>query len=269
MVNLFGFSLTYLVSRKRLCMKVLITGELPFVTEVGELCLDAGHDTAIYIIEDLVDALQSKKAMPEAAQAEVVIELHNESVIAKEKLLRVVGTAVSPQALILTTALPTSTTRAASWLPHPEQVVGIGLLPPLPAHGIIELARGLKTADATLSRAQEFWQQTGQDTVIVGDGPGLVRARTICCLINEAVSALQEGVTTPADIDTAMKLGANYPHGPLEWADTIGLDAVLGVMTGLYEEWGEERYRPAPLLKRMVLAGKLGRKSGEGFYAHY
>lgn len=249
-------------------MKVLITGELPFVTEVGELCLEAGHDTAIYIVEDLYDALQSNQSMPEAAQAEVVIELHNESVTAKEQLLQILGATVSSDALILTTALPASTTQIAAWLPHPERVVGIGLLPPLPAKGIIELAGGLQTAASALTRAQEFWRQTGQETRVVGDGPGLVRARTVCCLINEAVSALQEGVATPADIDTAMKLGTNYPHGPLEWGDAIGLDTVLGVITGLYREWGEERYRPNPVLKRMVLAGKLGRKSGEGFYLY-
>jgi 3-hydroxybutyryl-CoA dehydrogenase len=249
-------------------MKVLITGELPFVTEVGTLCLEAGHDTAVYVVEDLVHALHSEQAMPEAAQAEVVIELHNESAAAKETLLKAVGTAVSLQTLILTSALPVSTTQAAAWLPQPERVVGIGLLPPLPANGIIELARGLQTTDSALNRAQAFWQQTGQETIVVGDGPGLVRARTVCCLINEAVSALQEGIATAADIDTAMKLGTNYPHGPLEWADQIGLDTVLGVMTGLYHEWGEDRYRPAPLLKRLVLAGKLGRKSGEGFYTY-
>ncbi|MFO7538350.1 MAG: 3-hydroxyacyl-CoA dehydrogenase family protein [Chloroflexota bacterium] len=250
-------------------MKVLITGELPFVTEVGELCLAAGHDTAIYVVEELLDAGHSEGAMPEAAPAEVVIELHNESATTKEALLAAVGRAVSPQALILTSVLPVSTTQAAAWLPHPERVVGIGLLPPLRAKGIIELAGGLQTAASALSRARQFWQQTGQETRVVGDGPGLVRARTVCCLINEAVSALQEGVATPADIDTAMKLGTNYPHGPLEWADLIGLDTVLGVMTGLYSEWGEDRYRPTPLLKRMVLAGKLGRKAGEGFYNYH
>jgi 3-hydroxybutyryl-CoA dehydrogenase len=249
-------------------MNVLLVGEFPFVTEVGGLCMDAGHNTAVYVVEDLLDAQHSAGAIPEAAEAEVVIELFNESADVKEKLLRVVATAVSADTLILSSALPVSTTQAAAWIPYPERVVGIGLLPPLPANGLIELAQGLKTADSALERAQTFWQQTGQKTVVVGDGPGLVRARTVCCLINEAVSALQEGVATPADIDTAMKLGTNYPHGPLEWADTIGLDTVLGVMVGLYTEWGEDRYRPAPLLKRMVLAGKLGRKSGEGFYTY-
>lgn len=92
--------------------------------------------------------------------------------------------------------------------------------------------------------------------------------RTIACLINEAASAVMEGVATPADIDQAMKLGTNYPHGPLAWADLIGLDTVLGVLTGLFNEFGEDRYRPCPLLRRLVTAGHLGQKSGRGFY-HY
>lgn len=247
-------------------MKVLLIGEFPFVTEVGQLCLNAGHNTAVYVVEQLLDVEQSNGTLPEAAEAEVVIELYNESAAVKQKLLGIVGTAVNPDTLILTTALPVSTTQAAAWVPHPQRVVGIGLLPPIPAEGVIELAAGIQTDETALERAQAFWQQTNQQTHIVGDGPGLVRARTVCCLINEAVSGLQENIATPADIDTAMKLGTNYPHGPLEWADQIGLDTVLGVMNGLYTEWGEDRYRPAPLLKRMVLAGKLGRKSGEGFY---
>ena len=102
----------------------------------------------------------------------------------------------------------------------------------------------------------------------MADGPGLVRARTVCCLINEAASVLMEEVAVAADIDLAMRLGTNYPHGPLAWADRIGLDVVLGVMTGLFDEWGDDHYRPAPLLRRMVAAGWLGRKSGRGFYLY-
>jgi 3-hydroxybutyryl-CoA dehydrogenase len=133
---------------------------------------------------------------------------------------------------------------------------------------VVELAAALQTSEQALAQATLFWEGLGQETIVVGDGPGLVRARTVCCLINEAVSALMEGVATAADIDKAMVLGTNYPHGPLAWADLIGLDAVLGVMTGLFEEWGDDRYRPSPLLRRMVQAGRLGRKTGEGFYRY-
>jgi 3-hydroxybutyryl-CoA dehydrogenase len=249
-------------------MKVVIAGEIPFVEEVGQLCLSAGHDVVIYLVEDFFSAVQSGYFLSEAENADVAIELHNESAAAKEELLRALGNHLSPEALLLTSALATSTTLAASWLPHPERVVGFGLVPPIPAGGIVELAAGLQTAEAQLTRAAAFWQSLNQESVVVADGPGLIRARTICCLINEAASAYHEGVASAKDIDQAMKLGTNYPHGPLEWADHIGLDAVLGVMTALFEEWGEDRYRPSPLLKRMVLAGKLGKKTGEGFYEY-
>jgi 3-hydroxybutyryl-CoA dehydrogenase len=194
---------------------------------------------------------------------------HNESAAAKEELLAALSAFIPPDALLLTSALATSTTQAATWVPKPGRVVGFGMVPPLRKEGgMIELAAGLQTAAASLAQAQKFIEGLGYETAVVADCPGLVRARTVCCLINEAVSALLEGVATPADIDQAMKLGTNYPYGPLEWADYLGLDTVLGVMNGLFSEWGEDRYRPSPLLKRMVLAGKYGRKSGEGFFKY-
>jgi 3-hydroxybutyryl-CoA dehydrogenase len=247
-------------------MKVVIAGERPFLQEVGQLCSQAGHKVVLYLVEDFYSAVQSGWEMPDAAGADVAIELHNESAAAKEELLRALAAFIPPDSLLLTSALATSTTLAAAWVPKPERVVGFGLVPPIQPNGLVEIAAGLQTAESSLSRAQEFWQSLNQEAVLVADGPGLVRARTVCCLINEAASALLEGVASAADIDLAMKLGTNYPHGPLEWADHIGLDAVLGVMTGLFEEWGEDRYRPSPLLKRMVVAGKLGKKSGAGFY---
>jgi len=249
-------------------MKVVIAGETPFVEEVGHLCLAASHDVVIYLVEDFFSAVQSGYFFSEAENADVAIELHNESAAAKEELLRALGASIPPEALLLTSALATSTTLAASWLPQPERVIGFGLVPPIPAEGMVELARGLQTAESHFNRAAAFWQGLSQEPVVVADGPGLIRARTICCLINEAASALHEGVASAKDIDQAMKLGTNYPYGPLEWADHIGLDAVLGVMAGLFEEWGEDRYRPSPLLKRMVLAGKLGKKTGEGFFQY-
>jgi 3-hydroxybutyryl-CoA dehydrogenase len=250
-------------------MKVVIAGESPFVEQMGQLCTQAGHDAVIYLVEDFSSALHSGYAMPDAAGVDVAIELHNESAAAKEELLAALSAFIPPDALLLTSALATSTTQAAAWVPKPGRVVGFGILPPLRKEGgMIELAMGLQTAVSSLQKAQKFVEGLGYETAVVADGPGLVRARTVCCLINEAASALLEGVATPADIDQAMKLGTNYPYGPLEWADYLGLDTVLGVMNGLFSEWGEDRYRPSPLLKRMVLAGKYGRKSGEGFFKY-
>ncbi|HEX6386610.1 MAG TPA: 3-hydroxyacyl-CoA dehydrogenase family protein [Anaerolineae bacterium] len=249
-------------------MKVVIAGETPFIEEVGQLCTQAGHDTVLFLVEDFLGALQGDYVTDGGPDIDVVIELHNESAEAKQELLFGIGHAVTPDALVLTSSLATSATVAASWVARPERVVGFGVLPPLKPDGMVELAPALQTADSSLERAIEFWQGLGQEPVVVADGAGLVRARIVCCLINEAIGALMEGVASAADIDKAMRLGTNYPYGPLEWADHLGLDTVLGVMAGLFEEWGEDRYRPSPLLKRMVAAGKLGKKTGEGFYAY-
>ncbi|MCA9982640.1 MAG: hypothetical protein KDE59_00035 [Anaerolineales bacterium] len=249
-------------------MKVIVAGEDPFVREVGKLCKRHGHDTTMILVEDFISALQSGYILDDLADAEVIIELHNESAAAKHELLMAIGQAVRPDTLILASALATSATQAGGWVPNPERVVGFGILPPLVDVGVVELAGGLLTGDEAMTQAKHFWDQLGYEPVIVGDGSGLIRARIIGCLINEAISALLEGVATIEDIDQAMKLGTNYPFGPLEWADYLGLDTVLGIMRGLYDEWGDDRYRPSPLLKRMVIAGKLGKKSGSGFYEY-
>lgn len=249
-------------------MKVIVAGEIPLVDEIGRLCRQTSHETTIYLVEDFLGALEAGYALEQLAEVEIAIEAHNESAAAKQELLLAMGTYLPADALILTSALATSATQAASWVARPERVVGFGALPPLADDGIIELARAIQTAESSLVQAELFWRGLGQETILVADGPGLVRARTVCCLINEAVGMVMEGVASAADIDKAMRLGANYPRGPLEWADLIGLDAVLGVMTGLFEEWGDDRYRPSPLLRRMVAAGQLGRKAGRGFYGY-
>ncbi len=249
-------------------LKIAIVGESPFVEEVAPLCLDAGHMTETFWVEDLLSLVVDGRLTPNISQADIVIEMHNESLTTKQELLFTLNNIVSDQALLLTSALSANTTLVASWFIDPQRVVGFGILPPLNPNGLVELARGIHTSDAALEKAETFWQTVGQTPVLVGDGAGLVRARMICCVINEAITTLQENIASPADIDQAMKLGTNYPHGPLAWADHIGLDTVLGVITGLHEEWNEDRYRPAPLLKRMVVAGHLGKKTGQGFYTY-
>jgi 3-hydroxybutyryl-CoA dehydrogenase len=247
-------------------MKVIIAGEMPFLEEVGQLLVTAGHDTDLYLVEDLLTAAQSGPALTGLPHADLILEMHHESLQAKERLLRAISRLASPDALILTSALTTTVTAVAAWVERPERVVGFGLLPPIGPSGLVELAAGLQTAPDRLQQAADFWQTVGYEAVTVAEGPGLVRARAVCCLINEAASALLEGVASAEDIDQAMLLGVNYPHGPLAWADLIGLDAVLGVMEGLFSEWGEDRYRPSPLLRRLVAAGHLGQKTGRGFY---
>jgi 3-hydroxybutyryl-CoA dehydrogenase len=249
-------------------MKVIIAGELPYLDELGRLCVDCGHDTTLFLVEDFLTALESSRAIEDINDADIVIEIHNESLATKQEVLLALDNASPEETLFLTSALPCSATQAASWVLNSSRVVGFGLLPPIEANGMVELAQAMQTSEDSFAQAALFWEGLGYKSVVVSDGPGLVRARLVCCVINEAVTALSEGVASERDIDKAMKLGTNYPYGPLEWADIIGLDTVLGVMEGLFSEWGDDRYRPSPLLRRMVQAGRLGQKVGEGFYAY-
>jgi 3-hydroxybutyryl-CoA dehydrogenase len=245
-------------------MKVVIAGEQPLAAELLKLCTEAGHTTTLFLMETPREAQMAWQLDEEAQSADIALECHNESKTAKRRLIEILDNAP----LVCVSALACSTTEAASWAAHPAQVVGWGALPPLEKGGTVEVAVGLQSSEAALSAAQEFWASLGLQTTQVADGPGLVRARILSMLVNEAATALMEGVATPADIDTAMRLGTNYPRGPLAWGDEIGLDVVLGVLRGLYEEYGEDRYRPCPLLTRYVQAGRLGQKSGKGFFEH-
>jgi 3-hydroxybutyryl-CoA dehydrogenase len=169
-------------------------------------------------------------------------------------------------ALVLTAALGHSTAEAAGDIHARHRVVGFGVLPPLEAGQTVELAAGPWTEPAALEQAAAFFRKLGLETAVVPDGPGLVFPRILCMVINEAAFALMEGVASAADIDTAMRLGMNHPLGPLEWADRIGLDQVLAVLEALQVEYGEDKYRPAPLVRRLVRAGHLGRAAGRGFH---
>lgn len=249
-------------------MKIIIAGENPYVEAVYTLYDRSGHTADAYLVENFLQAVQSGYLIENLTNADVVIELHHESQATKNELLMILADVVPQNALILTSALSTSTTQAASWIPRPERVIGFGVLPPFAKDGMVELALGLNSAENALNRAKTVWESVGMTPVVVQDSVGLVRTRVLCCIINEAATALKEGIATPHDIDAAMQLGANYPHGPLRWADYLGVDTVLGVMRGLYDEWQEDRYRPAPLLRHMVMAGHLGRKTGRGFYTY-
>ncbi len=245
-------------------MNVVLAGELPLADDLLKLCADAGYDTTLYLVESLADAAIAQKLRADASTAEVVVECHNESKAGKRRVVELLGGA----RMMFVSALACSTTEAASWTNRPARVAGWGALPSFQRDATVEIAAGLKTSADAMDQAESFWNSLGVKPRRVADGPGLVRARIVCALVNEAASALADGIASPADIDTAMKLGMNYPRGPLEWGDQIGLDVVLGVMQGLYEEFGEDRYRPSPLLRRYVQAGWLGRKAGRGFFEY-
>jgi 3-hydroxybutyryl-CoA dehydrogenase len=169
---------------------------------------------------------------------------------------------------LLTAALNASATQVGGWSVEPQNVIGWACLPPLAASRTIEVLPGTLTGPAMLAKAQDFISSLGKEPVLIGDTVGGVLPRVVASLINEAAFALMEEVASAEDIDQAMQLGTNYPQGPLAWGDTIGLDQVLGIMAALGETYGVDRYRPAPLLRRLAQAGMWGQRTGRGFYMH-
>ena len=186
----------------------------------------------------------------------------------KRAVLQRLDASLPPSAIILGTSLRFTVTQMASWIKKPERIVGFATFYPLKDRKLIELAGGLRTSESSMKQVEELFKGLGKETVRVKDAAGLTFPRIVSLIINEAARSLEEGVATAEEIDVAMRLGVNYPQGPLKWADQIGLDEVLAVLEGLQRETGDDRYRPAPLLKNLVIAGFLGESSGKGFYSY-
>jgi 3-hydroxybutyryl-CoA dehydrogenase len=202
------------------------------------------------------------------AKASLVIDTSSGDQATKRRSLEKLDSGLSPSAVIITSCLGGSTTLMASWTKRPERVVGFATFYPLADRKIIEIAAGFRTSDSALQQAQDHFTSLGKETVKVKDAAGLTFPRILSLIINEAARSLEEGVAQADEIDVAMRLGVNYPMGPLRWADQIGLDEVLAVLEGLERETGDDRYRPAPLIKKLVVAGFLGETSGRGFYSY-
>lgn len=177
--------------------------------------------------------------------------------------------ALDEECLFLTNCLTETPTTTASELDNDSCVIGFSAIGLYNGNSVIEIAKASQTENMYVERAQEFLQDIGLRGIEVPEVPGMILGRILAMLVNEAASALMEGVATPKDIDTAMQLGTNYPRGPLAWADDIGLDVVMAILNHLQDEFGEDRYCAMTLLAQKVDSGKLGRKTGEGFYSYH
>lgn len=214
-------------------------------------------------------SISTTTSLQSIEQAGLVIEAATENPELKFKIFRDLDQRAHQDAILASNTSSISITKIAAATRRPEKVVGMHFMNPVPLMRLVEVIRGLATSDITTATTLEVCRVMGKEPVEAKDSPGFISNRILCPMINEAIFALQEGIGTPEAIDSVMKLGMNHPMGPLTLCDLVGLDVVLSVMEILQRDLGDDKYRPAYLLRKMVDAGYLGRKSGRGFYEYF
>lgn len=214
------------------------------------------------------DKVNFVSSYDDAAKADFIIEAATENPELKFKIFKDLDAVARENVILATNTSSISITKIAAQTKRPDKVIGMHFMNPVPLMKLVEVIKGLATSDETLQATKDICMLMSKTPVEANDSPGFISNRILCPMINEAIFALQENVGMPEAIDTVMKLGMNHPMGPLTLADLIGLDVVLFVMEILQRDLGEDKYRPAYLLRKMVDAGYLGRKTGRGFYKY-
>lgn len=215
-----------------------------------------------------LDKIRTSTDYSSLQNAQLVIEAATENVDLKLRVLQQIAAQVSTDCVIASNTSSLSITQLAASVSEPERFIGLHFFNPVPVMGLIEVIRGLQTSDATHALALDMATALGKTAITAGNRPGFVVNRILVPMINEAILVFQEGLASAEDIDAGMRLGCNQPIGPLALADLIGLDTVLAILEAFYDGFNDSKYRPAPLLKEMVAASYLGRKTGRGFHAY-
>ena len=279
-------------------MNIGVAGAGTMGAGIAQACAVAGHEVLLYdtseaarsrgmdavkasltrivkkgnLSEDAKAAALSKITLvgdlDQFKKADLVIEAIFENLAAKRELWEKVDKVAKDEAILASNTSSLSITELASFVTRPKRFCGLHFFNPVAVLPLVEVVRGLRTAPGTLQEATSFVENLGKTPIVCEDKPGFIVNRLLVPYINDAVHALGEGVASAEDIDKAMKLGANMPIGPLALADLVGLDVALAAGESLYNEFQDSKFRVAPLIRQMVRAGKLGRKTGEGFYTY-